>query len=53
MKFAIGSSERTSTANWSDWTQVLALQMETALGWKDIYVPGHFPTRAQKALLKN
>lgn len=53
VKFAIGSSERTSAANWSDWTQVLALQRKTALGWKDIYVPGHFPTRAQKALLKN
>lgn len=53
IKFSIGSSERTSAANWSDWTQFLALQRETGLGWKDVYVPGHFPTRAQKALLKN
>lgn len=53
VKFTIGSSERTSTANWGDWTRALALQRESALGWKDIYMPGHFPTRAQKALLKN
>ncbi len=53
VKFSIGSSERTSAANWSDWTQVLALQKETALGWKDIYMPGHFPTRAQRELAKN
>ena len=53
VKFTIGSSERTTAANWSDWTQALTLQQEAKLGWKDIYMPGHFPTRAQRELAKN
>lgn len=53
VKFAIGSSERSTAANWSDWTQALTLQQEANLGWKDIYMPGHFPTRAQRELAKN
>ncbi len=54
VKFTVGADAATP-ANYEDWAYILEVQRKDKanLGWRDMWVPGHFPTRAQKALLKN
>ncbi len=52
VKFTIGS-DRATAEEFADWSYLLEVRKEAGLTWRDMWVPGHFPTRAQKALLKN
>jgi hypothetical protein len=47
VKFTLGSRQATA-ADWTDWTQALPLIAETKLTWREMYMPGHAPGRAQK-----
>ncbi len=50
-KFTIGSHQATA-ATWGDWSHALGMQREAGITWRDMYMPGHEPTRAQRALAK-
>ena len=52
VKFTIGSDEATPE-DYGDWSHLLDVQRQAGLGWRDMWVPGHFPSRAQRELLKN
>lgn len=49
VKFTIGTNN-TGSADFGDWSYPMAMQHRLGLTWKDIFVPGHAPTRAQRAL---
>jgi len=51
-RFTIGTGDATA-AEYNDWSYVLELQQKLKLGWRDFYVPGHAPTRAQRELIRN
>jgi len=51
-KFTIGTNN-TGAADWGDWSYAFAMQEKLKLGWKDMWVPGHAPSRAQRELAKN
>jgi hypothetical protein len=51
VRFTIGSDSATA-ADYADWPYLLEIQPRAKLGWRDMYVPGHEPTRAQRALKK-
>lgn len=53
VKFALGSGEGAKATNYTDWTYALEVQKAAGLTWRDMWVPGHTPTRAQRALAKN
>jgi len=36
----------------SPWSYPMTMQEKVGLTWRDMYVPGHEPTRAQRELLK-
>lgn len=48
-KFTIGTNN-TSAADYGDWSYPMAMQEKIGLTWRDMYVPGHEPSRAQRAL---
>ena len=48
-KFAIGTNN-TNAADLGDWTYPMEMQRTLGLTWRNMYVPGHEPTRAQRAL---
>lgn len=37
----------------TDWSYILEIQQKTGLTWRNMWVPGHEPTRAQRALVRN
>ncbi|MEO7597760.1 MAG: family 16 glycoside hydrolase [Opitutus sp.] len=47
-KFAIGS-DNTSAADFSDWAYPLEVQRKVGITWKDMWVPGHEPSRSRRA----
>jgi histidinol phosphatase-like PHP family hydrolase len=51
VRFTIGSDSATA-ADYTDWPYLLEMQQKAKLGWRDMYVPGHDPTRAQRAVKK-
>lgn len=48
-KFTIGTNN-TSAADYGDWSYPLDIQRRVGLSWKDMWVPGHEPSRAQREL---
>ncbi len=48
VRFTIGSDTANAT-DYADWPYLLEMQQKLKLGWRDMYVPGHDPTRAQRA----
>ncbi len=48
-KFTVGDN---GGGDYTDWSNILEIQKKLGLGWKNMYVPGHDPTRAQRALAK-
>jgi len=52
VKFTIGS-DRNTPEDYTDWSYLLEMQKAAGLTWRNLWVPGHEPTRAQRALLNN
>ncbi len=50
-KFTIGTNN-TSAADYGDWSYPMKIQQDVGLTWKDMWVPGHGPSRAQRELGK-
>ena len=50
-KFTIGTNN-TSAADYGDWSYPMEMQQKVGLTWRDMYVPGHEPSRSQRALIK-
>ncbi len=50
-KFTVGD-DGAGAAEFTDWSYILEMQKKLGLGWKSMYVPGHDPTRAQRAVGK-
>ncbi len=50
-KFTIGTNN-TSDTDFGDWSYPLEMQRRLKLGWKDMWVPGHGPSRAQRELAR-
>ncbi len=48
-KFTVGDNG-SNAQDFTDWSYVLELQQKLKLTWRDMYVPGHDPTRSQQAL---
>jgi histidinol phosphatase-like PHP family hydrolase len=48
VKFTIGSDD-TTVDNYTDWSYLLEIQQKAGLAWRNMWVPGHEPTRAQRA----
>lgn len=48
-KFTLGTNN-TSAADYGDWSYPLEMQKKVGLSWKNMWVPGHQPSRTQKAL---
>jgi histidinol phosphatase-like PHP family hydrolase len=46
-KFTIGTNN-TSSSDFGDWTYPLDMQQKVGLSWKNMWVPGHGPSRAQR-----
>jgi Domain of Unknown Function (DUF1080) len=46
-KFTFGTNN-TGTGDFGDWSYPLAMQKALGLTWKDMFVPGHGPSRAQR-----
>jgi hypothetical protein len=46
-KFTLGTNN-TGAADLGDWSYPLAVQKALGLTWKDMFVPGHQPSRAQR-----
>lgn len=46
-KFTFGTNN-TGAADFGDWSYPLAMQKALGLTWKDMFVPGHQPSRAQR-----
>jgi len=51
VKFTFGSDDIRAD-NYGDWSYALEMQKACGLTWKDMWVPGHQPTRAQRELAK-
>jgi hypothetical protein len=51
VKFTMGTGT-TSAENWGDWSYPLGLQKTVGLAWRDMWVPGHAPSRAQREVEK-
>ena len=51
-KFTIGTNN-TSASDFGDWAYPLGLQEKVGLTWKDFWVPGHQPSRAQRELTRS
>lgn len=51
VKFTVGADDVTAE-NYTNWSNILAVQQKVGLVWRDMWVPGHEPTRAQRMLLK-
>lgn len=47
VKFTMGTGN-TSAKDWGDWSYPLELQKKIGLVWRDMWVPGHAPSRAQR-----
>lgn len=52
VKFTFGS-DTTTAENYGDWSYALEMQKACGLTWKDMWVPGHAPTRAQREWAKH
>ncbi len=48
-KFTIGTNN-TSAADFGDWSYPMEIQRKLDLTWRDMWVPGHAPSRAQREL---
>ena len=48
-KFTFGTNN-TGADDLGDWSYPLAIQRALELGWQDMFVPGHAPSRAQRDL---
>ncbi|MES1168241.1 MAG: hypothetical protein ABUL61_03625, partial [Oleiharenicola lentus] len=48
-KFTVGDNGG-NVEQFTDWSYLLEMQQKLKLTWRDMYVPGHEPTRAQRAL---
>ena len=48
-KFTIGTNNA-GADDLGDWSYPLEMQEKLELGWQDMYVPGHAPSRSQRAL---
>ena len=48
-KFTIGTNNG-GADDLGDWSYPLAMQQALELGWQDMYVPGHAPSRSQREL---
>jgi hypothetical protein len=51
-RFTIGTNN-TGGDDWGDWSYAMDLQQKCGLTWRNMWVPGHEPTRAQRALLSH
>jgi len=51
VRFTVGDDE-TTAENYADWSYLLEMQKAAGLGWRNMWVPGHDPTRAQRELKK-
>jgi hypothetical protein len=51
VKFTIGTNN-TSAKDFGDWSYPMEMQKKVALTWKDMWVPGHQPSRAQRELAR-
>jgi len=49
-KFTIGTNN-TSAKDYGDWSYPMEMQKKVGLTWKDMWVPGHEPSRAQRDLM--
>jgi hypothetical protein len=49
-KFTFGTNN-TGAEDLGDWSYPLEMQQALELTWKDMYVPGHGPSKAQKAMM--
>lgn len=49
LRFTFGTNN-TSAADFGDWSYPLEMQRALGLTWKDMFVPGQAPSRAQRAL---
>ena len=47
VKFTIGTNN-TSSADFGDWSYPMELQQKVGLTWKNMWLPGHAPSRAQR-----
>ncbi len=50
-RFTVGSGN-TGAADYGEWSYVLEVQKQAGLSWRNMYVPGHEPTRAQRELAR-
>lgn len=50
VKFTIGTNN-TSPADYGDWSYPFEMVKQLGLTWRDMWVPGHGPSRAQRALV--
>jgi hypothetical protein len=48
-KFTIGTNN-TTAKDFGDWSYPMEMQKKVGLTWKDMWVPGHQPSRAQREL---
>jgi histidinol phosphatase-like PHP family hydrolase len=48
-KFTFGTNNA-GAADFGDWSYCLEMQQKVGLGWKDMWLPGHQPSRAQREL---
>lgn len=51
VRFTVGGN-LTTTEDYADWSYILEMQKAAGLNWRNMYVPGHEPTRAQRELKK-
>lgn len=51
VKFTVGADD-TGADNYADWSYILEMQKAVGLNWRNMWVPGHEPTRAQRELKK-
>jgi len=49
VRFTFGTNN-TGAADYGDWSYPLQMQRALGLTWKDMFVPGHAPSRARRAL---
>ena len=51
VRFTVGS-DGTTVEDYADWSYILEMQRKLGLTWRNMWVPGHEPTRAQRELAK-
>lgn len=51
VKFTVGADDTTAD-NYADWSYILEMQKAAGLTWRNMWVPGHEPTRAQREIKK-